>query len=181
MINFLILIGLVSSIGFVPKESYEFKLRNDLFIANPKIQEMVDRVDTPETIYDMFSEEEILIFQKCVEAETFEAPLEAKLNVANVIYNRVLSEDYPDTFKEVVYQKIGNAYQFSCVLDGNIDKREISEDTIRACEMVFEQEDPTDGALFYLNKKHSSTKNVRWFDSKLEFLFTDSINHSIYR
>lgn len=137
--------------------------------------------DAPETIYDLYSKEEIEVFQKCVEAETYTQSLDEKVNVANVIYNRVLSDSFPDTFYDVIYQKTGSSYQFSCVYDGTINKREISDDTVRACEMVFEQDDTTDGALFYLNKKYSSSQNIRWFERNLEFLFTDASNHSFYK
>lgn len=53
--------------------------------------------------------------------------------VGSVVLNRVSSEHYPNTIKEVIYQK----GQYACILDGNINKEpsdrcyEIAEDLLR--------------------------------------------------
>lgn len=60
------------------------------------------------------TEEEIEIFERIVEAEVTTNNYEGKLAVANVILNRIESDRFPNTMKEVVFAK----RQFSPVSDG---------------------------------------------------------------
>lgn len=60
------------------------------------------------------TEEETEIFERIVEAEVTTDNYEGKLAVANVILNRIESDRFPNTMKEVVFAK----RQFSPVSDG---------------------------------------------------------------
>jgi N-acetylmuramoyl-L-alanine amidase len=87
--------------------------------------------------------------------------------VANVILNRVECDEFPDTVREVVYQKS----QFSPVMNGTIDTCKITEETESAVSRALNGEDISDGALYFMNRKKSASRNVRWFDTRLQFLF----------
>ena len=94
-------------------------------------KEIVDKysyiLDPPKTIYDYFTDEELDMFFGVVHAEVGdEWSFEQKVNVANVILNRLSHEKFPDTILEV-----------------------LSETTILACKYAFEFGDTTDGALFF--------------------------------
>ncbi|WP_099467888.1 cell wall hydrolase [Konateibacter massiliensis] len=133
-----------------------------------------DVLDAPETIYDYYTEEEIAILWRIVEAEATAGDFDNKVNVANVVFNRVDSEDFPDTISDIVFQKNSKVTQFSPVSDGRFWKIEVSEETKLACEYAFIFEDTTNGALYF-------TKNATGFFKTLDYIMTDSIGHDFYR
>lgn len=52
-------------------------------------------VDAPESLEDYYTDAQIQIMLKCIETETFEAPFDAKVNVASVILNRLNRDEFP--------------------------------------------------------------------------------------
>lgn len=124
--------------------------------------------------------EELEILERIVEAEAGNQDAEGKLLVANVILNRVESEKFPDTVKEVVLQKEKGVCQFSPVSSGRIWKVEISEETCEAVERALEGEDISDGALYFAARKHADGEKMRWFDTKLMYLFEHG-GHEFFR
>ncbi len=104
---------------------------------------------------------------RIVQAESGGCDIIGKILVANVILNRVDSDEFPDTIYDVVYQK----YQFSPVIDGSINRCKVTDETKEAVDRALNGEDPSEGALYFMNRKKSAAKNVRWFDSKLDYLF----------
>lgn len=93
----------------------------------------IDR-ENPKIFYEDISidltDEEIEIFERIVEAEVSTNNYEGKLAVANVILNRVESEKFPNTIKEVVFAK----RQFSPISDGRYYKVKVSELTKQVVE-----------------------------------------------
>ncbi|MGN1084537.1 MAG: cell wall hydrolase, partial [Lachnospiraceae bacterium] len=65
--------------------------------------------DTPLII----TEEDKEVLLRIVEAEATCEDIKGRMLVANVILNRVVSEDFPDSITEVVFQNNGVTYQFS--------------------------------------------------------------------
>ena len=123
-------------------------------------------IDPPETIYDYFAEEELDLLFHVVQAEVGdEYSFEQKVNVANVIFNRLGHERFPDTLNEILVYD-----QFSPISDGRYKKVNVSEDTILACEYAFQIEDTTDGCLFF---DSNNTLNY-------QFVFNDSA-HNFYK
>lgn len=113
------------------------------------------------------SSDERQVLLRIVQAEAGTCDEEGKLLVANVILNRMESDEFPDTVREVVYQKS----QFSPVMNGTINTCKITEETESAVSRALNGEDISDGALYFMNRKKSASRNVRWFDTKLQFLF----------
>ncbi len=66
-----------------------------------------------------FTEEEFVMFVAIIFCEAGAEEYEAKLGVANVVINRLYDSRYPNTLKDVLYQKS----QFSPARDGLLDKR----------------------------------------------------------
>lgn len=120
--------------------------------------------------YELTAEDyEVLL--RIVEAEAGGEDIEGKMLVAGVVLNRVEHEDFPDTVKEVVFQKSENSVQFSPVYSGRYERVTISEETVEAVERVLNGEDITRGALYFAARKHADSTKMRWFDEHLTFLF----------
>ena len=115
----------------------------------------------------VLSESDYNTLLRIVQAESGGCDITGKILVANVILNRVDSDEFPDSIHGVVYQK----YQFSPVIDGSINRCKVTDETREAVDRALNGEDPSEGALYFMNRSKSAPKNVRWFDTKLSFLF----------
>ena len=114
------------------------------------------------------SEKEIEVLQRIVEAEASGEDIYGKILVANVVINRVNSEEFPDTISDVVFQKNGSTYQFSPTRDGRYWSVKISKETIKAVDRALSGEDYSEGALYFFARRLTSNKKAKWFDSALE-------------
>ena len=146
-------------------ESIENK--KEWFIA---YKEIIDRysyiLDPPEGIYDYYTDEELDMFFRVVQAEIGdEYTFEQKCNVASVILNRIEHYKFSDEMLEILTPQ-----QFETVKNGSYKNVKVSEDTILACEYVFMIEDTTDGCLFF-----DSNKALNY-----EFVFNDG-THNFYK
>lgn len=113
---------------------------------------------------------------KIVQAEAGNCDRTGRILVANVILNRVESDTFPDTVHSVVYQR----HQFSPVGNGSINRCRVTDTTVEAVDSALAGEDYSDGALYFMNRRASSRKNVRWFDNHLDFLFKHG-NHEFFK
>ena len=102
------------------------------------------------------------------EAEATGEDIYGKILVANVVLNRVISEEFPNTVKEVVFQKIGSAYQFSPTKDGRYWSVTISKSTKQAVKKALNGEDYSKGALYFFARKLTTSKKANWFDTSLQ-------------
>ena len=120
--------------------------------------------DTPESISDIISADELMLFCRCVETECHGASFECKVNVANVILNRLNSpsKKWGSTITEIITSPNQFAY----------GKTSVENSTISAVEYAFQFEDTTQGAVkFNSNAPNTSSSN---------YLFTDECGHSFY-
>lgn len=117
------------------------------------------------------SREDYEALLKIVEAEAGSEDETGKLLVANVVLNRVNSDQFPDTVAEVVYQRQGGKAQFSPLGNGSIQKIAASEETVRAVERALKGEDVSRGALYFAARKAAAPENMQWFDRCLTRLF----------
>lgn len=117
------------------------------------------------------SKEEIEILQRIVEAEATGEDIKGKILVANVVMNRVEDKNFPDTIKEVVFQKSGGTYQFSPIKDKRYWSVKVTKETITAVDRVMQGEDYSKGALYFSARKRAEQSSMRWFDRNLEYLF----------
>ena len=102
-------------------------------------------LDPPESIYDYFSDEELELLFRVVQAEIGdEYSFEQKANVASVIFNRVEHEKFPNSLFEVLSED-----QFCTIRNSSYLKVNVSETTILACEYAYMIEDNTYGSLFF--------------------------------
>lgn len=122
-----------------------------------KAEEVPETYSIDSVDYQMiFSQDEINVLEKCVMAEAGNQDQKTQEMVAAVILNRVKSADYPNSISEVVFQKDGETYQFSCISDGNYDAA-VSTEQVNAA---------VDQALFdYVNDMRIYPDNVLYFNS----------------
>lgn len=120
------------------------------------------------------SAEELLLLQKIVMAEAEGEPYEGKVAVANVVLNRLRSANFPDTIRNVIYQK----HQFSPVANGRMDRVKPSEETIKAVHAALHGEKAvSDDTYFFLSLTLAQDLTVhhsRTFAKKIG-------NHSFYK
>ena len=129
--------------------------------------------------YDL-SEEDYQVLLRIVEAEAGGEDIEGRMLVASVVLNRVNSEAFPDTVKEVVFQRENGTAQFSPAYSGRYDRVTVSEKTIEAVERVLCGEDISEGALYFASRKYANSDSMSWFDEKLTFLFSHGGHEFFY-
>lgn len=115
--------------------------------------------------------ESMELLWRIVEAEAGNQDEEGKLLVANVVLNRVGSEAFPDTVREVILQKENGVTQFSPVSNGTIWTVKVSKETEEAVGRALQGENISDGALYFVARKYADTGRMAWFDNHLTFLF----------
>lgn len=124
-----------------------------------------------------YTEEELNILYRIVEAEATGEDLVGKILVANVILNRIAYEEFPETVKEVVFQKVNGIYQFSPIKDKRYYTVSVTEETKEAVLRAVSGEDYSRGALFFMSRRR--TKKAKWFDDNLTCLFSHG-NHEFF-
>lgn len=147
--------------------------RKEMGIADVAVsgQRIVDfSVMDQRYIYHL-TEEELEVLCRIVEAEAGNEDGDGKLLVANVVLNRVNSEKFPDTVTEVVFQREGGVSQFSPVYNGSYYTVTVSDETVGAVERALMGEDISQGALYFAARKYADSTKMRWFDTKLTYLF----------
>ena len=135
------------------KEQYTVEYKNILNIYDKDIE-----------LYNEYTEEEIYTICRCIETETYQCPFEAKVNVANVIFNRIENDLFPNDAISVITAANQFAYH----------RTNISEDTVLALEYAYLNEDTTNGAIAF----RSDSTQQHW--GSLELCHNDGF-HCFYK
>ncbi len=133
----------------------------------------------PGTTHEVTTRERSIL-ERIVEAEATDKDRKSKILVANVILNRVRSEEFPDSIEAVVFQRENGNVQFSPTADGRYDSVHVTESTKESVDRALEGEDYSEGALYFVEKTIANPKNVSWFEQSLTRLFTYE-GHSFYK
>lgn len=88
------------------------------------------------------------LLARLITAEAGGESYNAKVAVGAVVVNRVKSSSFPSSISEVINQKTNGTYQFTPVLNGNINKP-AQESALRAAKEALSGNDPTNNALFF--------------------------------
>lgn len=142
-------------------------------------QRVVDYEVLEQTMQYQLSDKDQEALMRIVEAEAGGEDQDGKLLVANVVLNRVNSENFPDTVWEVVMQKEQGIAQFSPTVDGRYQSVRVSEDTEEAVERALYGEDISQGALYFCAREKADSEKLQWFDRKLTRLFAYG-NHEFF-
>lgn len=123
----------------------------DLKVTNADLEEEILNLQTCELPVYKYSKAEIQILAKCVQAEAGEKNYEAQKMITKVILNRVQSGHFPNTIKEVIYQKDGGIPQFSVAYDGAMKKQDVKMSTLANVYSVllFDYDMPDNVLYFY--------------------------------
>ncbi|MEG1848570.1 MAG: cell wall hydrolase [Lachnospiraceae bacterium] len=120
------------------------------------------------------------VLQKIVEAEAGCEDEKGKLLVANVVINRVKSDQFPNTVTEVVFQKENGTTQFSPIYDGSYQQVSVSEETKQVVDRALLGEDISKGALYFAARSYADPERMKWFDTHLTLLFSYG-GHEFFR
>lgn len=115
------------------------------------------QTSSPEKV--KYSDYEIDLLARLVRAEAQTEPFEGKIAVACVVLNRVESSAFPDTIKEVIYER----GQFQPVSNGEINKPADSESIEAVKAALSEKRDMAAESLFFYNPVIATS---RWLDSR---------------
>lgn len=122
-----------------------------------------------------FTEHEKELLVRLMASEAAGEGDEGMYHVAEVVLNRVLSDEFPDTIEEVITQKRPDGLHQFCPLDiGTFYTVEIPEVCYEILSDIETEFYENSGALYFCEKEHSE-----WHETK-EFLFTYK-NHRFYR
>ncbi|MCL6601638.1 MAG: cell wall hydrolase [Paenibacillus sp.] len=120
------------------------------------------------------SEEDMLLLQKIVMAEAEGEPYQGKVAVANVVLNRLRSANFPDTIKDVIYQKS----QFSPVANGRLKRVKPNQDSINAVNAALSGvKKVSDDTYFFLSLKLAQDLTVHHNQKYVKTIG----NHTFYK
>ncbi len=143
-------------------------------------QRVVDYEVLEQTMRYQLSDKDQEALMRIVEAEAGGEDQDGKLLVANVVLNRVNSENFPNTVLDVVMQREQGIAQFSPTVDGRYQRVKVSEDTKEAVERALYGEDISQGALYFCAREKADSEKLQWFDRKLTRLFAYG-NHEFFQ
>lgn len=101
-----------------------------------KVNELDARSITLAENPTLMSDEDYDTLLRIVEAEAGSEDIKGRVLVANVIMNRVKSEDFPNTVTEVVWDNSDGVPQFSPTYDGRINEVAVSDETREAVKQA---------------------------------------------
>jgi N-acetylmuramoyl-L-alanine amidase len=109
------------------------------------IEEVFEKLPSSDPAELDFSDEESQMLLKLAMAEAEDQGVTGKALVMNVVHNRVLSDEFPDTIQGVIFEE----NQFTPVSDGRYDAAVPDEECYEALRMVLNYWDASNGALFF--------------------------------
>ena len=161
-------------------ETREIQAHLDFIVPDTEeIEEIRNRSIVYSESQLIMSDEDYANLLKIVEAEAGGEDLKGKILVANVIFNRIKSPDFPSNVTDVVWERSGGSAQFSPVADGRIYTVTVSEETKEAVNRAIDGEDYSHGALYFMEERYADEENVKWFKDELKFLFRHGV-HDFY-
>lgn len=122
-----------------------------------------------------YTDEDYQVLLRIVQAEAGICDKRGKILVADVIINRVLSKEFPNSVKAVVYEPS----QFQPVSNGAINSVKVTAETIECVDRALDGEDYSNGALYFMNRRGSGSA-APWFDRHLTYLFAHD-GHEFFR
>ena len=122
-----------------------------------------------------YTDEDYQVLLRIVQAEAGICDKRGKILVADVIINRVLSKEFPNSVKAVVYEPS----QFQPVSNGAINSVNVTAETHECVDRALDGEDYSNGSLYFMNRRGSGSA-AAWFDRHLTYLFAHD-GHEFFR
>lgn len=111
------------------------------------------------------SREEIQLLENLVECEAGAEPYAGKVAVANVVFNRVKSDKFPNNIHDVIYQH----NQFEPVVTGMIYNRTASEDSKKAVKDAIQGKKAVDSDIYNFWADYLPAGNDLWNHIPVQF------------
>lgn len=121
-------------------------------------QQLEEPVET--TLYDTFTDEEIHLIECTVQHEVGAFSDTYKRFIAELIYNRLISNDFPDDISQVLYQE----NQFCGIHYWYSPDFEVDDSTKAIVKEVFSQDKTSHDATYYYNPDLSDYQSTIWFE-----------------
>ncbi len=131
--------------------------------------QFVELPQKPITIYDTLTDKEKNLIEVTVQHEVGSFSDNYKTLIAELIYNRLISDEFPDNITDILYQE----NQFCGIEYWYAPNFEVDENTKQIVKEVFLKEETSHSALYYYNPDLSDYKAIIWFECSgdVEFLF----------
>ncbi len=139
-------------------ESREIEIDRDDQIDDHDFDVFKNEIDRQDIFIDI-NDKEIEMLTRIISGEARGEPLEGQIAVGAVVINRVLSDEFPDTIEEVIFQE----GQFIAIDDGYYDMKP-TEKSYKAALKALEGEDPSNGAYYFYNPVTART--LWWLNSR---------------
>ncbi|MDG5788446.1 LysM peptidoglycan-binding domain-containing protein [Evansella sp. AB-P1] len=107
------------------------------------------------------NQEELQWLANMIYSEARGESLDGQIAVGAVIMNRVNSDLFPNTVKEVIFEKSHGHYQFTPAGTGSIHQAKPNSTNMEAAMRAINGEDPTNGSLFFYNPDKTNDQWVR--------------------
>lgn len=187
----LLLVSILILVFKITGNTYEQSLADDIYVSpiitgtqqviQQNIEEVVDESATSQlyetNFHDIMScdwdADDSYLLAKIAMAEAEGEDIEGKAYVIMVILNRMLSDEFPDTIEDVIFQD----NQFSPVSNSRFYNIEPNDDCWDALDMIqVDKWDKSQGALYF----ESCQSEDNWHSRNLEYLFTHG-KHRFYK
>lgn len=187
----LLLVFVLILVFKITGSTYEQSRADDIYVSpiitdaqqviQPNIEEVVDESATSQLYETNFHSimscdwdaDDSYLLAKIAMAEAEGEDTEGKAYVIMVILNRMLSDEFPDTIEDVIFQD----NQFSPVSNGRFYNIEPNDDCWNALDMIqVDKWDKSQGALYF----ESCESEDNWHNRNLEYLFTHG-KHRFYK
>jgi N-acetylmuramoyl-L-alanine amidase len=126
------------------------------------------------------TEEEVDMLERIVAAEATGEDMIGKILIANVVFNRMADDNFPNTIEDVIFQEVDGDYQFSPVSDERYWSVKVTDETEEAVQRALQGEDYSEGALYFIARKRTKSSSAKWFDQHLDWLFKHG-GHEFYK
>lgn len=167
----IIVSALILSCVLIPKESslaahrmiglYAYENTKKEHIDEPKGAQIESLSQQKKEVLNI-TNEELLLLSKLITGEARGESYEGQIAVAAVVINRVKDSRFPNTIRDVIYQK--NA--FSVVNDGSINMQP-TESAYKAAQEALYGNDPTDDAVYFWNPDIATCNWIKTLDPYL--------------
>ena len=155
--NYVDIIDSEGNIHSVPRSEYEEAHKEDITDTPNIATETAEPIEEEEISYMEYDEATLELLARLCESEAGIESYQCKVYVASVVLNRCLSEDHPDTIKEVIWERVNGTPQFSVTIEHNgtcmLNSVEPSKDSFKAARYVLNHgpQLPKDVTVFYSN------------------------------
>lgn len=116
---------------------------------------------TNRQVENHINQEDIEWLAKIIYAESRGESLNGQIAVGAVIVNRTKSNQFPNTIKEVIFEKSYGYYQFSPAGNGELTNATPNGDSYEAARRALSGEDPTNGSLYFYNPSKTGDSWVK--------------------